>query len=155
VVVKTGLDARALLLGLVLAAFLGACGRGNVAQPVVLSEGTYRVVFGQGYPPADEARLLAITAHLDRASGLLVFSLANGSQQSLTFVPRPQSGWFSDCYTMVSHALNEVADLAPAPLQLESMSFVTPVVYPRCTAQRMILSNAPGNETTFLALDLQ
>ena len=60
------------LLGILCLSHSAGCARENVTHPVVLSEGTYRVTFGQGYPPADEALLLAVTAHLDRTSNLLV-----------------------------------------------------------------------------------
>ena len=120
-----------------------------------LAEGTYRVVFGHGYQAADEARLLAVTARLDRATNQVVFTLADGSQQMLAFSPRPRSQWQPDCRTMSSRALDEVADLSPAPLRLESLSFLTPLVYAKCTPSRMILANDLDDMSTFLALDLE
>jgi hypothetical protein len=132
-----------------------ACGAGDRVDLVALSDGTYRVVFGQGYQAADESRLLAMTATLDRATSRLVFTMADGSKQWLSVAFSPRSGWHPDCFTMSSHSLNEVATLAPAPLQLESLTFATPVVYAMCDPNRMILSNAPGASTPFLALDLQ
>ena len=122
---------------------------------MALAEGTYRVVFGQGYQAADEARLLAVTARLDRATNQIVFTLADGSQQMLAFSPRPRSQWQPDCFTTSSHSLDEVADLSPAPLRLESLSFLTPLVYAKCTPSRMILANDIDGMSKFLALDLE
>jgi hypothetical protein len=147
------------LLPVLLIAWLTVCGeeRGSLTEyPVALAEGTYRVVFGQGYQAADEARLLAVTAHLDRATNQLVFYLADGSQQVLAFSPRPRSQWQPDCYTMSRHALDEVADLSPAPLRLESLTFLTPLVFVKCAPSRMILANtSTGDESLFLAFDLE
>lgn len=137
---------------------VAGCGeeaRGQDEYPVALAPGTYRVAFGHGYPAADEARILAVTAFLDRDGNRIVFDLADGSRQALAFSPRPMSQWQPDCPTMSSHALDEVADLSPAPLRLESLSFVTPLVYAKCTPGRMILANDVRDETTFLAFDLE
>lgn len=101
-----------------------------------LSEGTYRVVYGDGYEAADEARLLAVRARLDRATGQLVFTMAEGSQQTLAFSPRPREQWEPDCFTMASHFENEVADLSPRPLQVESLTFATPIVFAKCSRLR-------------------
>lgn len=122
---------------------------------MTISNGTYRAVFAKGYLPTDEAKVLAVVATLDRAAGRLVFTMADGSRQTVTASFRPQSQWHADCPTMDGRALNEVADLSPAPLRIESMSFATPVVVPKCAAGRLILSAAPGDETTFIAFDLQ
>lgn len=146
------------LLPVLLIAWLAGCGeeRGSLKEyPVALAEGTYRVVFGQGYQAADEARLLAVTARLDRATNQIVFTLGDGSQQMLAFSPRPRSQWQPDCFTISSHNLDEVADLSPAPLRLESLSFLTPLVYAKCTPSRMILANDIDGMSTFLALDLE
>jgi hypothetical protein len=146
-----------MFVGLLLAG-VTACGTGDKADRVdlvALSDGTYRVVFGHGYQAADEARLLAVTATLDRATSRLVFTMADGSKQWLGVTFSPRSEWRPDCFTMASHSLDEVATLTPAPLQLESLTFATPVVYAMCGPTRMILSNAPGTATPFLALDLQ
>ena len=146
------------LLLVLLIAGLSGCGeeRGIVNEyPVVLVDGTYRVAFGQGYQATDETRLLAVTARLDRAMNQIVFTLANGSQQVLAFSPRPRIQWQPDCVTMSSRALDEVADLSPAPLQLESLTLVTPIVHAKCTSSRMILANDIDDTSTFLALDLE
>ena len=146
------------LLLVPLLAGLTGCGeeRGSVNEyPVVLVEGTYRAAFGHGYQATDEARLLAVTARLDRATNQIVFTLSNGSQQVRAFSPRPRSQWQPDCVTMSNRALDEVADLSPAPLQLESLTFVTPIVYAKCTPNRMILANDLDGTSPFLALDLE
>ena len=146
------------LLPVLLLAWLTGCGeeRGSLKEyPVALADGTYRVAFGQGYEAADETRLLAITARLDRATNQLVFTLADGSKQVLAFSARPRSQWQPDCRTMSTYALDEVADLSPAPLRLESLSFLTPLVYAKCTPSRMILANDTNGISTFLALDLE
>ncbi len=134
---------------MMLAVALVACGRGNSSEPpladtttkVVLAKGTYKVSFGQGYAAADEQKLLAITAALDRTGQQLVFTMQDGTKKALNFAPRDQSQWMLDCYTMRSHYLDEVADLTPAPLQLESMTFNAPLVYAKCSQYRMILSD--------------
>ena len=147
-----------LLPVLLLLAWFTGCGeeRGSLTEyTVALADGTYRVTFGQGYEAADEARLLAITARLDRATSQVVFTLADGSRQLLAFSPRPRSQWQPDCRTMSSFALDEVADLSPAPLRLESLSFLTPLVYAKCPPSRMILANDISGMSTFLALDLE
>jgi len=134
--------------GLLLLSWLAACGQENREYPVMPAGGNYRVVFGQGYEAADEARLLAVTAHLDRATNQLVFYLADGSQQVLAFSPRPRSQWQPDCYT--------VADLSPAPLRLESLTFLNPLVFVKCAPSRMLLANtSAGDESLFLAFDLE
>jgi hypothetical protein len=146
------------LVPVLLLSWLTGCGEesGSLNEyPVVLAEGTYRVAFGQGYPAADEARLLTVTARLDRATNQVVFTLADGSQQVLAFSPRPRSQWQPDCRTMSSRALDEVADLSPAPLRLESLSFLTPLVHAKCTPSRMILANDVDETSTFLAFDLE
>ncbi len=137
---------RAGLVALVAALALAACHGGDRVDPVMLSDGAYRVVSGSGFPPADEARLLAVTAQLDRSGGRLVLTLADGSQLQLDFTPRPRDAWRQDCYAMSSHASNEVADLSPAPLQVESLTFANPVVFPKCQPGRMILADGTGAE---------
>jgi hypothetical protein len=140
--------------GLLLFAGLAGCGDGgDKVDPVTISDGFYAVIGGRGYLASDEAKVLAVTARLDRTAGSLVLTMADGSQQALTISFRPQGEWRADCYTMNSHSLNELAELSPAPLQVESMSFARPVVFPKCNAQRLILSSAPGDEAYYLALD--
>jgi hypothetical protein len=121
---------------------------------VAIPEGTFRVAFGQGFSPEDEARLLAVTARVDRVAGQVVFTMADGSQQVLALSPRPRSEWQPACFTMSSHSLNEVADLSPAPLKLESLTFLTPVAFAYCSPTRMVLANDPRILSVFLAFDL-
>jgi hypothetical protein len=153
---KAGLPLASAIFGVFL--FLGTASCGEESQkeyPVSLADGEYRVVFGRGYEAADEARILAVTARLDRSANQIVFTLADGSHQVLVFSPRPRSQWQPDCFTLSSHSLDEVADLSPAPLRLESLTFLTPVVYAKCTTGRMILADDAGpGSTPFLALDL-
>jgi hypothetical protein len=125
----------------------------RTAYPVALSDGTYRATYGQGLPAADEARLLAVTATLDRAGGRLAFTLADGSQRVMTFSPRPRDQWKADCATMRSWVVEEVADLSPAPLRLESLVLETPVVFAKCDPRVMILANGPRDEDAFLKLE--
>jgi hypothetical protein len=129
------------------------------ATEAALADGTYRAVFGAGYAPADEARILAVTAHLDRAAGRLVLTLADGSRRSLAFAPRDRARWHPDCFTGAggppSSVLGEVADLSPAPLRLESLTLETPIVYAKCSPRRMVLAGAVGDAAPFLVLDLQ
>jgi hypothetical protein len=128
----------------------------ETVHPESLAEGTYGVAYGQGLPAADEAALLAVTAKLDRTAGQLVFTMADGSQQTLAFAPRPIEQWQGDCATMSGHALDEVADLSPAPLRLESLSFATPLVFAKCGPARMILADTlDPSATTWLAFDLR
>ena len=129
---RTRHSSPAVIGGLFLIAFLTGCGQADRIYPAALADGTYRVVYGKGYLPADEALVLAVTARLDRATNRLVLTMANGARQTLTVSFRPRDQWQPDCYTMASHSLNEVADLSPAPLQLESLTFATPVVYAKC-----------------------
>ena len=105
-----------------------------------LANGTYRVSYGFNYTTADEQKILAIIANLDRSSNQLTFSMQDGTQKIFSFTPRDESQWQADCRTMSSYVLDEVADLAPAPLQLESMVFNTPLVFAKCGPNRMILS---------------
>ncbi len=137
-------------------ALIAACGSKD-RQPytVMLAEGTYHAINGIGLPAGEEARLLSVTARLDRQNGQIVFTLADGSQRALLFSPRPRDEWGVGCPTMSSWAVDEVADLAPAPLQLESLTFATPVVYAICDPTLMILANGPGGESPFLKLQLQ
>ena len=132
--------------------FVG-CGSGNGDKfeiRAAMAEGTFKVVSGQGYAPADEAAILRITARLDRSAGRLVFTLADGTQRSLPFSSRPPSQWKPDCYTMNSHILCEVADLGPGPLQLLSLSLATPMVYTKCDPKRVILANTGFDERASL-----
>ncbi|HEX9051139.1 MAG TPA: hypothetical protein VF841_11465 [Anaeromyxobacter sp.] len=141
-----------------LAAFAACTDATRHEVPAVsLSSGTYRAVYGAGYAPGDEARVLAITATLDRAALRLVFTLADASRVELALAPRAPERWQPDCYTMTSHVLEEVADLSPAPLQLESMTFATPLVFAKCGPGRMILADTTdeASATTWLAFDLQ
>ena len=119
-----------------------------------LADGTYRARFVGGHDPAEEADLLAITARLDRAAGTLVLTLGDGSQRTLGFAPRPRAQWQPDCRTMASMFENEVADLSPAPLQLGSLSFATPLVHAKCGPSRMILADSPAEPAAvYLILD--
>jgi hypothetical protein len=145
---------QARFAGLLLAGLLG-CGQRNVEFPVSLADGTYRVTGAIGSPASDQARLLAVTATLDRASGRMVFTLADGSTQALDVTFLPRSGWAPDCPTMASHTLNEVATLAPAPLRLESLSFATPTIHPKCWSGRLLLSSGTTEAPPVLIFDLQ
>ncbi len=151
--------ATAIAVALATTVALTACGGSTPPHTVTtasLSPGTYRAVAGAGWAPADEARMLAITALLDRAQGRLVLTLADGSQRTLAFSPRPREQWEPDCFTMSSHVLEEVADLSPAPLRLESLELLTPVAFAKCGPGRMILADAPAGEpSASLVLDLQ
>ena len=111
-----------------------------------LAAGMYKVSFGFNYATADEQKILAITADLDRTGQQLVFTMQDGTKRTLVFTSRDESQWNPDCYTMNSHILCEVADLAPAPLQLESMTFDTPLVYAKCSPSRMVLSSSLHGE---------
>lgn len=148
---------KTLGIALLLSSLIGAAGceaRQNEERVVTLADGRYRAVSGRGYRAADEALVVATTARLDRATSSLLVTLADGSERSLRFAPRPEERWLADCYTMASHSLNEVADLTPAPLDLYSFHLATPIAYAKCASDRMILANAPGDESTFLTLDL-
>jgi hypothetical protein len=128
-----------------LCALLFSCSTGSDKNTLIvtkaqLADGTYKVSYGFNYAAADEQKILAITANLDRTSNQLTFSMQDGTQKILSFTPRDESQWQGDCRTMGSYVLDEVADLAPAPLQLESMVFNTPLVYAKCGPNRMILS---------------
>jgi hypothetical protein len=100
-----------------------------------------------------------MTAQLNRSAGRLVFTLSDGSQRTLALAPRAQAQWQADCYTMGGHTLNAVGDLSPAPLNLESLTFTTPLVVAKCAASRMILAEAAvlAGEAAghWLAFDLQ
>ncbi len=147
------------IVGALAAAACSGSGNGNhltVYTTAELASGTYRATGAAGYAPADEAKVLAITAQLDRTAGQLVFTLADGSRKTLAFSPRPRDAWQPDCFTMTSHVLDEVADLSPAPLQLESLAFATPLVFAKCGPRRMILADAPdGSSSSWLSMDLQ
>jgi hypothetical protein len=121
-----------------------------------LADGTYKASYGHNYLPEDEQKILAITATLDRVGQKLVFTTQDGAQMILVFTPRDTSQWRGDCYTMDSHVLDEIADLTPAPLQLESMTFNTPVVYAKCSSKRMILTTNLEEESSspWLVFDL-
>jgi hypothetical protein len=122
-----------------------------------LAGGTYKVSFGFDYAIADEQKILAITANLDRTSQQLVFTMKDGTKKTTSFTPRDESQWQGDCAAMGgSYVLDEVADLAPAPLQLESMTFDTPLVYAKCSPLRMILSinTSESGTTPMLVFDL-
>lgn len=106
-----------------------------------LVSGTYKVAYGFNYAPVDEQKILAITANLDRTVQQLVFSMQDGTKRTLSLTSRNESQWRGDCATMSTYVLDEVADLAPVPLQLESMIFNTPLVYTKCSPNRMILSS--------------
>ncbi len=137
---------------------IAGCSGSEKAQehPVSLPDGSFRVAFVMGAPAADEARLLAMTARLDRTAGRLLLDLSDGSQRSLTVTFRPRSAWWTDCYTMSSHTLDEVADLAPAPLELEGLVFATPLIFAKCSPERMILADeGPGDGDAGVAFDLQ
>lgn len=139
-------------------AALSNCDEPSPAEvvPVSLTEGTYRVVGGQGYTQEEQARLFAMTAQLDRANARIVFTMEDGSQKPATLLPRPPERWEPGCWTMGGHSLNEVADLSPAPLQLESLTFVTPLVHAYCSPARMVLADAYGDaQGPWLAFDLQ
>jgi len=88
----------------------------------------------------DEQKILAITANLDRPSQQLVFTMQDGTKRTLSFTPRNESQWKGDCATMDGYVLDEVADLTPVSLQLESMTFSTPIASAKCSPNRMILS---------------
>lgn len=146
------------ILAVIPVLLLGACsgsGGGDREVLVSLVAGTYKVVSGRGYPASEEARILAITARLDRSRNQLVLTLADGSQRSLLFTPRPLAQWKTDCYTMNSHVREECADLSPRPLEIESLAFATPVAYAKCAPTRMILAEGVNDDSRWLALDLQ
>lgn len=145
--------------GLGVALLLLSCGGGSGFADreilATLAEGNYRCTSAHGHLATEEARLLAVTARLDRAAGTLVLTLADGSRRTLQFSPRPRDRWKIDCQTMNSHIREETADISPQPLLMESLSFPTPVAYAKCAATRMILSNGADDLSQYLVLDLQ
>lgn len=147
--------ARTLALLLLLPA--AGCGLldGDREEPVAIPDGTFRVAFVGGIPEAERGALLAVTARVERASARLVLALGDGTEQVLAAAFRPRSRWEKGCYTMASHSLNEVADLSPAPLQLGTVNFATPLVYAYCSRSRLMLADAYGGDGPFLAFDLQ
>ncbi len=127
------------------------------ATKAQMANGTYKVSYGFNYAAADEQKILAITANLDRITNQITFSMQDGSQKALSFTPRDESQWQGDCATMSSYVLDEVADLTPVPLQLESMVFSTPLVFAKCSPNRMILSittSETNSSTPALIFDL-
>ena len=135
----------ALLLG---AALAGCVDPNYTVHTASLADGTYRVS-DPGQPPAVQA----ITARLDRAAGQLTFTLADRSVVVTAFAPRPSTQWHGDCTTMASHWQDEVADLTPAPLSLEALTFPTPLVFAKCSPDRMILASDLTEQGTILVLD--
>jgi len=147
-----------LALPVVLSGMLVVCcgksARESVEYTARLADGAYRTAYAQGYDPADEASILAVTAHLNTTAQELVLYLADGSQHAVTFLPRPRSQWQKACATMASHFLNEVGDLSPAPLQLaKSLTFNTPLAYSYCSSNRMIIADDYNDQIRFIAFD--
>ncbi len=137
------------LAAALLGAALAACIDPNyTVYTAKLSDGTYQVVT-LGQPPAVEG----MTARLDRAAGRLTFTLADQTVVETTFTPRPSTQWHGDCTTMASHFQDEVADLAPAPLALGPLSFPTPLVFAKCSPDRMILASDLTEQGTLLVLE--
>jgi hypothetical protein len=149
--------ARKLLMGCCALALGGCHASSSDADEVPtasLADGTYHVIDIVGsVQPGEEANLLAMSARLNRAAGTLVLTLADGTQRTLTFAPRRRSSWRSDCFTMASHIDNEVADLSPAPLALGSLTFASPVAYPKCSEGRILLSAEPDEVPPLIVLD--
>lgn len=148
----------ALAAPLAVTALLSACHTAAPARQETearLEDGTYAVVNGAGWAAADEARVRAIRARIDRAQSRVVFTLADGSEQTVTLAPRPRARWKGDCATMTSLVFDEVADLSPAPLRLGSLAFTAPVLYPKCGPTRIIVANDGSDAEPWLALDRQ
>lgn len=150
------LPAALLAAGLGLA--LGACD-GEEVYPIAMQDGRYAFSPGVAFVPVDEARLRATTARLDRAGGTFVITLPDGAQQTLAVAFRPRSQWAPDCVTMSGHALEEIADLSPAPLVIDGHAFQTPLIYAVCWHGRIILADRHHSqdlqgEAPSLVLDL-
>ena len=150
-----------LVAGAILVAGASACGGlfegatdwAHGDQPLLLSGGSYRVVGGVGYLPADEASVLAVTAQLDRANATLVLTRSDGSRVTLHVVPRPRAQWGSGC--LGARNLFEVVDLSPGPLQVESLTISTPAAIASCNAGGMIIANDASGGGAYLVLSLQ
>jgi len=149
---------------LVLAAALAsaaACSSADqapIVTPVAIADGRYVVVGSQGFPPADQPLLQQVGLTVDMAAGTALLWTSAPGPIWLTVASRPQDGWKADCFTMAGHALDEVADLSPAPLPIESLAFSAPVLYPKCAADRLILADGTDAEQAggaLLVLDPQ
>jgi len=94
-----------------------------------------------------------IIAEVDRKSETVVFTLADGSKKTLNIAPRPKEKWQGDCATMNSSVLCEVADLSPGSLELASLTFKAPLLYAKCSRERLIVSEMPLNSGPFIAFN--
>jgi hypothetical protein len=142
----------AIVAALALALAGTSCGGGDdVWGTFPLTDGTYAATAVHGHDPADEAKLRSVTAALDLGAGTVTLRLADGTQRVLEVTPR--AGWISACPTMSSHARLQAADLSPAPLQVESMTFVAPMIQTYCWSGRLLLSDDPPSQDFMLVFD--
>jgi hypothetical protein len=120
-----------------------------------ISDGKYAVAFGDGFALEDEQDIRAIRAEVNRSAGQVVFTLADGTAKTFVFKPRPEDQWMGDCAAMGTYVNDEVADLSPAPVELLSLKLDTPVVYAKCSPERMILTKSLAQEGPALVFDRQ
>lgn len=120
--------------------------------PTELAAGLYKVSYGMNYDTADEQKLLAVTAAIDRSEKKIIFTMQDSSQKVLSFTARDKSQWTAGCLVIGKYYLEEVADLTPGPLHIESLVFDTPLVRAVCSPNRMVLTTTLEDDPSEPAL---
>jgi hypothetical protein len=96
-----------------------------------IEPGQYSVVCGEGM--ANRVAMRAIQkVDIDREHGLVVFTLADGSELATPFVPRDRAKWPSGCPTNIHSTHMEVLDLEAEILTIEAAAFSHPILVRAC-----------------------
>jgi len=125
---KTTTLAAAMVALVVAAALLGGCSLDRWAE---VEPGAYTVVQGgaaSAMPVAREIQGLVI----DRDEGVIVLTLADGSEIAASLAPRDRAEWPAGCPGNIQSTRMEVLEIAPDPLAIGGTSLSQPILVRDC-----------------------
>jgi hypothetical protein len=122
-------------LALLVVSFLSGCSMDRWSQ---VEPGEYVITSGRGTAHA-VARQAIRKLTIDRDKEELVFTLVDGVETIVSFVPREQAAWPSGCPANINATRMEVLDIAQDPLTIGSFTFSSPILVRDCPPDPMQL----------------
>ncbi len=118
----------AITLALLLGCVLAGC---SVDRWASVEPGDYAPV--QSIGPSSEVAVQAIqTLRIDRDENAAIFTLADGSKLTASFVPRSSGEWPAGCPSNIHSTYMEVLDIEQEALTIGSLTFRDPILVRNC-----------------------
>ena len=125
--------------GLTLLLLGAACAPSPAVHAHPVPSGQYVMDYQSGTSGVDSARLTVQTAALEAK-----LSVNDGVESTLVLAQTPRSEWLSDCFTMNSHAVDEVYRVSPDPLPVGGALLSHPILTTKCGGRLLLGTSAEG-----------